>query len=216
MKNFETPYFATSITDFWRRWHISLSSWFRDYVYIPLGGSRKSEFRVYLNLFIVFVVSGLWHGAAITFIIWGFIHGCFIVAEKACSNHRLIIKRDTVLKKAVFTLFTFVVVCFAWIFFRSNSFSESLFIAFNLFNFTPEYNNFYQLGLKSHEFDLAIVAIVLLVLFDFIHRKYNAIVLLNKTPFFLRSLVYVAIIYALFIFGIYGENSVSEFIYFQF
>ena len=71
MKNFDAPYFARSITDFWRRWHISLSTWFRDYVYIPLGGSRKGEFRVYLNLFIVFVVSGLWHGAAVTFIIYG-------------------------------------------------------------------------------------------------------------------------------------------------
>jgi len=216
MKNFETPYFASSITDFWRRWHISLSSWFKDYVYIPLGGSRKSEFRVYLNLFFVFVVSGLWHGAAITFIIWGFIHGCFIVAEKACSNHGLIIKKDSVLKKTVFTLFTFVIVCFAWIFFRAKSFSDSIYIASNLFNFNTGFKNFYHLGLKYHEFYFEIIIIVLLLLFDFIHRKYNAVILLNKTPFLLRSLVYLVIIYAIFIFGIYGEGSVSEFIYFQF
>ena len=152
----------------------------------------------------------------ITFIIWGFIHGCFIVAEKACSNHGLIIKRDPALKTGVFTLFTFAIVCFAWVFFRANSLSDSIYIASNLFNFTPEFKNFYHLGLDSHEFDFAIIIIVLLLLFDFIHRKYNAVILLNKTPFLLRSLVYLVIIYAIFIFGIYGEGSVSEFIYFQF
>jgi len=83
MKNFDSPYFSKSITEFWRRWHISLSTWFRDYVYIPLGGSRKGTYRTYANLFIVFFVSGLWHGAAITFVIWGAIHGLIIVLEKA-------------------------------------------------------------------------------------------------------------------------------------
>ncbi|WP_273275459.1 MBOAT family O-acyltransferase, partial [Maribacter polysiphoniae] len=82
MKNFDSPYLSKSITEFWRRWHISLSTWFRDYVYIPLGGSRKGSYRTYANLFIVFLVSGLWHGAAITFVIWGAVHGTFIVAEK--------------------------------------------------------------------------------------------------------------------------------------
>ena len=118
MKNFDAPYFARSITDFWRRWHISLSTWFRDYVYIPLGGSRKGEYRVYLNLFIVFVVSGLWHGAAITFIIWGAIHGLIIVAEKVFGNYGLTINRKGFASSIFFTIFTFMVVCFAWIFFR--------------------------------------------------------------------------------------------------
>ncbi|MFT7072788.1 MBOAT family O-acyltransferase [Patiriisocius sp. Uisw_017] len=216
MKNFDTPYFARSITDFWRRWHISLSTWFRDYVYIPLGGSRKSEYRVYLNLFIVFVVSGLWHGAAITFVIWGFIHGCFIVAEKAATNYGLIVKRNTVFNGVFFTTFTFIIVCFAWIFFRANSYSDSIFIVSNLFNITPDFKDFYQLGLVSHEFNLALITIVLLLLFDALHRRYNAIKLLNRAPFFLRSFVYVSVIYTIVVFGIYGNDSVSEFIYFQF
>ncbi|MCW9037116.1 MBOAT family O-acyltransferase, partial [Altibacter sp.] len=88
MKNFDSPYFSKSITEFWRRWHISLSTWFRDYVYIPLGGSRGGTYKTYANLFIVFLVSGLWHGAAFTFVIWGAIHGVIIVLEKAFTKQR--------------------------------------------------------------------------------------------------------------------------------
>ncbi len=216
MKNFDTPYFARSITDFWRRWHISLSTWFRDYVYIPLGGSRKGEYRLYLNLFIVFVVSGLWHGAAITFIIWGAIHGVFIVFEKALSNHKIKFNRDRFSPALVSTIFTFCIVCFAWIFFRANSFADSIFIVKNLFSFDPIQVNFYELGLPSHEFKLAVIVIILLLLFDFVHRKHNAIKLLNRTNFIVRYLIYTIVIYSIVIFGVYGNDSVSEFIYFQF
>ena len=216
MKNFDAPYFAKSITDFWRRWHISLSTWFRDYVYIPLGGSRKGEYRVYLNLFIVFVVSGLWHGAAITFILWGAIHGLIIVAEKAFSNHNFEMKRDRFIPGAIFTFITFGIVCFAWIFFRANSFGDSIYIVENLFNFSGNRTGLTSLGLAKHELVLSLVVIFLLLIFDFIHRKYNALRLLNKTHFILRNIAYVVIIYLIIIFGIYGDDSVSEFIYFQF
>ncbi len=216
MKNFDAPYFAKSITDFWRRWHISLSTWFRDYVYIPLGGSRKGEYRVYLNLFIVFVVSGLWHGAAITFIIWGAIHGIIIVAEKAFTNHNYTFDRNKFLPGAIFTFITFGIVCFAWIFFRANSFGDSIYIVENLFNFSGNRTGLTSLGLAKHELVLSLVVIFLLLIFDFIHRKYNALRLLNKTHFILRNIAYVVIIYLIIIFGIYGDDSVSEFIYFQF
>lgn len=215
MKNFDAPYFARSITDFWRRWHISLSTWFRDYVYIPLGGSRKGEYRVYLNLFIVFVVSGLWHGAAITFIIWGAIHGIIIVAEKAMANHNMVIKRDRFFPAALFTLFTFGIVCFAWIFFRANSFGDSSYIMKNLFDF-DNFKGWYDLGLPKHEFLLSIIVILLLLIFDAIHRKYNGLKQLNKLHFILRQGIYVIIVFSIIIFGIYGDDSVSEFIYFQF
>ncbi len=216
MKNFETPYFSTSITEFWRRWHISLSTWFRDYVYIPLGGSRNGEYRTYFNLFLVFVVSGLWHGAAITFVIWGAIHGIIIVVEKALSNTKLQLNRKRILPAIFFGFFTFSIVCFAWIFFRANSFSDSLYIVTNLFNFNFEKWNFYDIGLPSQEFDLAIISVILLLIFDAIHRKYNALSLLNKTNVFIRCSVYTIIIYSIVVFGIYGNDSVSEFIYFQF
>jgi len=216
MKNFNAPYFSKSITEFWRRWHISLSTWFRDYVYIPLGGSKNGTYKTYLNLFIVFVVSGLWHGAAITFIIWGAIHGIIIVLEKAFSNNKLTIKRSGLISGTFFMLFTFTMVSVAWVFFRANSFSDSIYIVKNLLNFNQEINTYYHLGLASHEFKLALITIVLLLTFDFIHKKYNAQKLLNKTNFVIRSVAYVVIIFSILIFGVYGDENVSEFIYFQF
>ncbi|PHS62297.1 MAG: membrane-bound O-acyltransferase family protein [Flavobacterium sp.] len=216
MKNFDTPYFSKSITEFWRRWHISLSTWFRDYVYIPLGGSKNGTNRTYINLLLVFVISGLWHGAAITFIIWGFIHGIIIVIEKAFSNYNVIIKRERFFSGLFFTIFTFIIVCFAWIFFRANSFSDSIYIAQNIINFSPVFNNFYNLGLAPHEFFLAIIAVINLLIFDYIHKKYNALKLLNRIHFIGRSIVYVVIVFVIIIFGIYGDDSASEFIYFQF
>ena len=215
MKNFDAPYFARSITDFWRRWHISLSTWFRDYVYIPLGGSRKGEYRVYLNLFIVFVVSGLWHGAAITFIIWGAIHGLIIVAEKVFGNYGLTINRKGFASSIFFTIFTFMVVCFAWIFFRANSFADSMYIVRNIFDFSC-LKTVYSLGLPEPEFKVAIIAVLALLGFDLIHRKFNALNLLNRTNFVVRSISYSIIIFVILIFGVYGDGGVSEFIYFQF
>lgn len=216
MKNFDTPYFSTSITAFWRRWHISLSTWFRDYVYIPLGGSRNGDYRTYFNLFIVFVVSGLWHGAAINFVIWGAIHGVIIVVEKALSNTALKVNRKPLIPSVFFKFFTFGIVCFAWIFFRANTFADSVYIVTNLFNFNFVDWSIYSLGLPSHEFDFAIIVIVLLLIFDAFHRKYNALRIINKSNFVVQSLVYTLIVYSIVIFGIYGNDSVSEFIYFQF
>ncbi len=214
MKNFDAPYLSNSITSFWRRWHISLSTWFKDYVYIPLGGSRKGSGRTYLNLFLVFVISGLWHGAALNFIIWGSIHGIFIVLEKAVSRNS---KQSKIhLSSRIFKgVFTFVIVCFAWIFFRSNSFADSVFIVSNLFNFGDSFN-FYDLGLPKHEFLLALLLIIILILFDTIHRRYNAFKLLHKTNFVIRGGFYALIILSIILFGVYGDDSVSEFIYFQF
>ena len=127
MENFNAPYFAESIGEFWRRWHISLSTWFRDYVYIPLGGNRKGTFRKYVNLMITFLLSGLWHGAAWHFAAWGVIHGLFIVFERLTEKLRDgMWKRVNVdpkggLVRTVRRVMTFVSVCFAWIFFRAGS-----------------------------------------------------------------------------------------------
>lgn len=215
MKNFDAPYFSKSITEFWRRWHISLSTWFRDYVYIPLGGSRKKELRVYTNLFIVFLVSGLWHGAAITFVIWGAIHGLFIVVEKAMSNHGLKVSRKGLLGTLVFIPLTFVIASFAWIFFRANSTADALYVAGGIFDWS-EQTDYFALGLIQPEFYAGLIAILLLLVFDAIHRRFNAVKILDKIPFFIRPILYVVIIFTILIFGIYGEDGVSEFIYFQF
>ena len=115
VNNFNRPYLAVSITDFWRRWHISLSIWLRDYVYIPLGGSRCSKIRNYWNIFITFLVSGIWHGANWTFVVWGILHGCLQIIEKILGLHR---KQSRGFSRIVRILITFLLVNFAWIIFR--------------------------------------------------------------------------------------------------
>ncbi|MGJ8665368.1 MAG: MBOAT family O-acyltransferase [Patiriisocius sp.] len=215
MKNFDAPYLSSSITSFWRRWHISLSTWFRDYVYIPLGGSRVSNLLTYFNLFAVFVISGLWHGAAMTFIIWGAIHGAFIVFEKRLTNNTNQRKEKPKYKIFLSTLFTFMIVCFAWIFFRAKSLNDAFYIVSHLVDFKSNFE-ITNLGLEIHEFKLALASIILLLIFDAIHRKYNMIKIINKLHFTIRSLIYVSIILSILVFGVYGEEGVSEFIYFQF
>lgn len=121
INNFNRPYFATSITDFWHRWHISLSIWLRDYVYIPLGGSRCSKLRTYWNIFATFLVSGIWHGANWTFIIWGIIHGVAQIAEKALRLQ----KYEGGGNRRLRIIITFLIVNFAWIFFRMPSITDA-------------------------------------------------------------------------------------------
>jgi alginate O-acetyltransferase complex protein AlgI len=123
-ENFNRPYSATSVTDFWRRWHISLSSWFRDYVYIPLGGNRsKRKSRTYINLVIVFVLTGFWHGAQWTFMAWGLFHGFFLVVERFARERKS--SKAKVAWPAAQRFLTFIVVCFGWALFRSTSISQA-------------------------------------------------------------------------------------------
>lgn len=142
--NFNLPYQSASITEFWRRWHISLSSWLRDYLYIPLGGNRNGKFRQYINLFITMLLGGLWHGASLKFIFWGALHGAALAIEKFAFST---VKKNTFTKIGG-TIITFHFVCFCWIFFKANSFGDAIIIikqiAFN-FNgsaFLPMLNNY--------------------------------------------------------------------------
>jgi D-alanyl-lipoteichoic acid acyltransferase DltB (MBOAT superfamily) len=135
MKNFDRPYFARSIADFWRRWHISLSTWFRDYLYLPLGGNRVAVPRAYFNLFFVFLVSGLWHGANWTFLAWGALHGLYLVAGRLLqaarrAGHRWALAWPE--QPWLSTLLTYGLVTFAWIFFRANSLSDALYVVRHL------------------------------------------------------------------------------------
>ena len=142
MTNFNRPYFAKNISEFWQRWHISLSTWFRDYLYIPLGGRRVSIPRWYFNLFFVFLVSGLWHGANWTFIIWGALNGFYLVfaiVSKGIRDritHLVGLNRLPNINRALQIAITFMLVCFAWIFFRANSISDSFLIIKNIFRLT--------------------------------------------------------------------------------
>lgn len=225
MKNFDSPYLSKSITEFWRRWHISLSTWFRDYVYIPLGGSRNGKYKTYFNLFVVFLVSGLWHGAAMTFVVWGAIHGAIIVFEKATfkSKEALLIKlkvnKNNFSNKLFFVFITFTIVCFAWVFFRANTFADAQLIVSSFFS-----NNFYELfgnqlyliGLKENEFSLLMLTILSLVFIERYHRKQSLFKILNQQALPFRWTVYVCVAFFIMVFGIYGDNNISEFIYFQF
>jgi D-alanyl-lipoteichoic acid acyltransferase DltB (MBOAT superfamily) len=125
MTNFRKPYFSKSISEFWRRWHISLSTWLKDYLYIPLGGNRKGAFRQKLNLLITFLISGLWHGAAWHFVLWGLLHGIFQVIERSIPE-----RVQAAFKKVplVQVCITFLLVCFAWVFFRANTTGDAFLI----------------------------------------------------------------------------------------
>ena len=140
-ENFRRPYFAVSVTDFWRRWHISLSTWLKDYVYIPLGGSRCSKLRNYWNIFVTFLVSGIWHGANWTFIVWGIWHGVFQIIEKAIGQQKCEYGR---FGKSVKILITFLLVNFAWIFFRMPSLGDAIGMIMRIFDTSLPFTLFYD------------------------------------------------------------------------
>jgi len=166
MKNFDHPYFSKSIPEFWQRWHISLSTWFRDYLYIPLGGNRVTQPRWVLNLFLTFLISGLWHGANWTFVIWGALHGLYIVffglTEKFWRQVSSVLRIDRFQKlaNAFSTLVTFSLVTYAWIFFRANNLSDAIYITKGLFggweNYVSQSKNILLEGLKPAHFDAAL------------------------------------------------------------
>ena len=131
-ENFKHPYIATSLTEFWRRWHISLSSWFRDYVYIPLGGSRRGEARTYINLMIVWLLTGIWHGANYTFVVWGLLYGILLMIEKVICAHKAI-RKQSLIQRIVGRIYTMIVVTLAWVIFRSDSINDALIYILGMF-----------------------------------------------------------------------------------
>lgn len=169
MKNFDHPYFAKSIPEFWQRWHISLSTWFRDYLYIPLGGNRVPKPRWVFNLFVTFLISGFWHGANWTFVIWGALHGLYVVffglTDKLWARLSSVLRVDRFRKlaNALSTLATFYLVTYAWIFFRANSLSDALYISRGLFGGWGYYLSQAKValfeGLGSTRLDVAINSI---------------------------------------------------------
>lgn len=134
-ENFNAPYLAKNPSDFWKRWHISLSSWFKEYVYIPLGGNRKSKMRTYFNIFITMLLSGIWHGANITFIVWGMIHGLGSAINKLYHDLAGKKKSKSVVKETVCILLNCLFVSLAWVFFRTESISDAIIIIYRLFSF---------------------------------------------------------------------------------
>lgn len=228
MENFNTPYFARSVGEFWRRWHISLSSWFRDYLYIPLGGNRKGELRKQINLMIVFMVSGLWHGASGHFVVWGFLNGAYQVIGSWLKPLRkkvmnvLHIDENASSHKVLQMLITFALVDLSWIFFRA-SFSQSFSILKIMAGMGTQSwftwgNNLTAMGLTEQTRNLLVIALAIMMFADICkYRGISIIQWLCRQGIWLRWLVYYVAIFGILIFGVYGPGfEASQFIYFQF
>jgi D-alanyl-lipoteichoic acid acyltransferase DltB (MBOAT superfamily) len=231
MRNFKRPYYAKSIAEFWQRWHISLSTWFRDYLYKSIGGNRVPRWRWHYNILIVFVISGLWHGANWTFIIWGALHGSYYLISKWTLNIRArlssVLKLDSFpfVQKLVRVFITFNLVSFAWIFFRANSLADAYYIITHLFkNILSVLSNLSAvgtgqgiistgIGLDRGELLIAGLAIIIMEIAHLIQRKQSVLVWLANKHIVLRWSIYYFIIFFILVFGYFNLN---EFIYFQF
>lgn len=198
INNFNRPYFSQSITEFWHRWHISLSTWLKDYIYIPLGGSRCSKTRNYWNIMATFLFSGLWHGANWTFIVWGGLHGIAQIIEKMLGLNK---KHSTGLIKCIRIIITFVIANFAWIFFRMPTFEDAFFVIGRIFT---DYSGSFTPWLASCLFAGLVVVKDLADEFNikrlqFLHSQYIII----------RWGTYLFLIFMIMVFGVYG----GQFIY---
>ena len=223
MDNFRTPYFSRSIGEFWRRWHISLSTWFRDYVYIPLGGSRSSRWRVPVNLMIVFLVSGLWHGASWNFVIWGGIHGAVLVLERLFrgfiwpssdvpADSSRLRKFGAGLVSTVQIVLVFHTVVFAWIFFRAETFADALYVIQNLGAADRQpFETYIQYDAAGKA---GVVAVVLLLFFEWLRaRAWTPETLEKIRRYRLHYAFYAGLAVCILLMGVFDGES---FIYFQF
>jgi alginate O-acetyltransferase complex protein AlgI len=217
MQNFNKPYLSLSIREFWQRWHISLSTWFRDYLYIPLGGSRVPIMRGYFNTFVVFLVSGLWHGANWTFVIWGALHGFYMIFAKVTQttrdkfNNFIGISRIPSLLNVTQGIITFLLASFAWIFFRARSLNDALYIVENIFKADTLQNlNLFRFQV---DFYISFLLIIILFLIDWLDDKKNISKWVQLSPVVIRWSIYLAPVIAMIVLGVWKS---ADFIYFQF
>ena len=221
--NFRTPYYARSISEFWKRWHISLTSWFKDYLYISLGGNRVTKWRWYYNIMIVFIISGLWHGANWTFIIWGALNGFYLLFSIWTTGLRERVARSLNLDKMpglhklIKISITFTLVCFAWIFFRANNLSEAYYIVTHLFSgllngaILEFVISGFGFGIRG--FLIALAAIGLMEAIQLVQQQTNVRAMLMARPAAVKLAVYLGLIVCIIMLGKFSAN---QFIYFQF
>lgn len=228
MENFHAPYQAVSVRDFWKRWHISLTGWFRDYLYIPLGGNRKGKARKYLNTFIVFFISGMWHGAAWSYMIWGGLNGIYMILEEATAGIRKRVKEylhvdeSRLSYRAGCGLITFALVDFSWLFFRAEGVGQ----AFSIIRQIVESMQFAQvfglavnrMGFSMQQLVALMIAFILLTAVDIlINKGIRVEQMILKQGIWFRWLVYLGLLFMIMMYGAYGlEYTQTEFIYFQF
>lgn len=219
-ENFNTPFFSKTIPEFWRRWHITLNEWFKDYIYIPLGGSRKGIIRTYINLMIIFVVSGLWHGAAWTFFIWGALNGLYCIWYKLLAGplknvldkfrKTLHLNPERNIYKVIQMCITFGLTCFAFIFFRAETVSQALTMIANI----PHLDGLANLGLTRSDYIIAIISLLALFIVSIIKQKYDVREVIANQHIVIRWTIVIVLILTILIFGYYGTGyDASSFIY---
>lgn len=228
VENFKAPYLSFSVSEFWRKWHMSLTGWFRDYLYIPLGGSRKGRIRKYINIMIVFLVSGLWHGAGWKYLIWGGLNGFYQVTGDLFKPFRE--KLDSRLWKGhgrkmhnlCRCIGTFVLVDFAWMFFRADSTGKAFRMCKKMltgFHFSALFDGWiFSFGLGQTEFYFMILTILLLLVVDLLHYNGKYILdMMQSWHWVLNTCLCAGMLMVVLIFGVYGVNyNVGTFIYFAF
>ena len=208
-KNFNCPYFSASIQEFWRRWHISLSSWLRDYIYISLGGNRKGNLKKQLNILITMLVSGLWHGAAWTFVVWGGAHGLCQIIENLTGINK---KENTNKVIQIFRILSvFFIICILWIFFRANSFSDAYYVITHMFDGISHTKNYLILLFESsliYKTDLMLICCELLLLFiyDYMSLTENVIDKISSKKCFIRWPIYIFFVILIAFLSYKGES----------
>ena len=210
MDNFNLPYFSKSITEFWRRWHISLSSWLRDYLYITLGGNRKGLSRTYNNLMITMLLGGLWHGASWNYVIWGFLNGLYLAVERYFNYNKFDLNKNVGVKWLT-SFIAFNLICLTWIFFRAQTFDQAFYIVSNIFETTAFFD------LKIQDFSvISNIAIGCLLLFSveyfFLRKRSIEYYIRNKSFLWISTSNSILILCVL----LFGISNGSQFIYFQF
>jgi alginate O-acetyltransferase complex protein AlgI len=214
MQNFNLPYFSMTIADFWRRWHISLSTWFRDYLYIPLGGNRKGTIRTYVNLLITMLIRGLWHGAAGTFILWGFLHGLMLCMSRLTLKFRdnlySLLGVPLIIVRIIRTIITYHIICLLWVFFRANSVADGIYIIKNIFHGWPTI--FIDAVAMSYGI-LGIFILLFIQMVQLVNEQKTIDKLLVTWPPGIRWAFYYIVIFSIILLGVDGK---SQFIYFQF
>ncbi len=209
LRNFNLPYFAVNPSEFWRRWHISLSTWLRDYLYIPLGGNRGGEVKTNRNLMLTMLLGGLWHGAAWNFVLWGFYQGLLLVVHRLATGAKIVSQPDSLLWRAPRMLFFFVFVCYGWLLFRANSLDQIVLFTSTLLT------DFSDMSLSMKRPPLgALLGLPLLLLIEVLQFKYGTIHFYTRIPLVLHGTIYALLFIFLFLGLSYGGS--QQFIYFQF
>jgi len=218
MENFDTPYYSLSVSEFWKRWHISLSSWFRDYIYKPMGGNRVGQGRLLANLLVTFGASGLWHGANWTYVCWGLLNGVYLIIGRFTKDFRdrtfafIGLQEATLVRRAIMLASTFVLTCAAWVLFRAQNLEDAWYI---LTHFASGWD-FGRIGTEQfllRQMPVAVAGIVILEVVQLLQGRVSATAVLARLPLIPRWAVYASFVMGVLMFGVYRK---TQFIYFQF